>query len=91
MPVNDVSGDHSQCAAQISETVTPGVRRFVYVAYQCDWSEDICIRADDSITCRKSHGRVKMMTTIIIVLINEIQSMPRVCWVTGRQEAKARG
>ena len=25
MPVNDVSGDHSQCAAQISETVTPNV------------------------------------------------------------------
>ena len=66
MPVIDVSGDKSQCAAQISDTVTPGVRRFVYVAYQCDWSEDIWIWADDSITwghgiaCRKSYGNVKM-------------------------------
>ena len=66
MSVNDVSGDQSQSAAQISDTVTPGVRRFVYVAYQCDWFEDICIWSDDSITwshgiaCRKSHDRVKM-------------------------------
>ena len=64
--MNDINGDQSQCVAQISDTVTPGVRRFVYIAYQCDWSENICIWADDSITrghaiaCRKSHGRVKM-------------------------------